>query len=124
LNDDLWVRTSIDLKCYDLSTILYELGVDNGFKLFVNGTQVAAANAEGYTSRWEYSGLLPAGTLVSGANVIALALEDHGFSTAFDMQITGRIDPNCVPGVPDGGLTLAMLGVGLFTLRASRRLLK
>ena len=88
--DDLWLRTSVDLTGYDLSSIRWHLGVDNGYALFVNGAQVSSDNAEGYTSRWEYGGAFPAGTLRPGDNVVALALEDHGGATAFDMQITGQ----------------------------------
>ena len=34
---DLWVRTSIDLTGVDLSSVLWDLGVDNGFNLYSNG---------------------------------------------------------------------------------------
>lgn len=86
--DDLWVRTAIDLTGIDLSTVLWGLGVDNGFKLYANGTLVASGYAEGYTFRWEYSGGFGS-ALVPGVNVIAVALEDRGGATAFDMEITG-----------------------------------
>ena len=49
-------------------------------------------NAEEYTFRWEYSGDFGA-ALVPGVNVIAVALEDHGGATAFDMEITGPPPP-------------------------------
>ena len=45
---------------------------------------VASDNAEGFTFRWEYSGTFP--SLNAGTNVIAVALEDHGGATAFDME--------------------------------------
>jgi hypothetical protein len=95
-NDDLWVRTTVDLTGFDLSTVHWDLGVDNGFKLYANGILVASATAHGYTFRWEYSGGF-GGALVSGVNYIALALDDYGTSTAFDMQITGS--PNLPFGV-------------------------
>lgn len=94
-DDDLWVRTTVDLTHVDLNSVRWFMGVDNGYKLYVNGVLVSANNAEHYTWKWEYSGDFgPA--LVQGVNVIAVALEDHGGLTAFDMQITGR---SLLPGV-------------------------
>jgi hypothetical protein len=111
--DDLWVRTTINLSGYFLDSIAYNLGVDNGYALYVNGNLVASGNAEGYTSRWEYSGTIPSAFLTSGDNYVALALEDHGGLTAFDMEITGA-------PVPEPG-TLALLGGGLVVLRSRLR---
>jgi hypothetical protein len=101
--DDLWVRTTVDLTGIDLGSVNWDLGVDNGYKLYVNGVLVSSANAEGFTFRWEYSGAFPAADLLPGLNVIALALEDHGGATAFDMQVTG--DP--IPEPSTGALMLA-----------------
>lgn len=96
--DDLWVRIALDFTGFDVSTALWDLGVDNGFKLYANGTQVGGANAEGYTFRWEYSGNFAASPLNAGLNIIAVALEDHGGLTAFDMQITADpVNPVPVP---------------------------
>jgi PEP-CTERM motif-containing protein len=114
--DDLWVRVSIDLTGYDLSTVAWDLGVDNGYSLFANGAAISSNNAEGYTYRWEYSGGF-GGNLVAGANVIAVALEDHGGLTAFDMQITGRRLPKATP---EPGI-LALLGLGLLGVAFARR---
>lgn len=108
--DDLWVRTSINVSSLDLGTILWDLGVDNGFKLYANGILVAQNNAEMYTNRWEYSGDFGS-ALIDGVNVIALALEDHGGLTAFDMQITGREKPNA--SVPEAGTSFFLFGLGL-----------
>jgi hypothetical protein len=90
--DDLWVRTEIDLTGYDLSTVSWDLGVDNGFTLFANGTPVGSGAASGGTTEWEYSGGF-GDSLVAGPNVIAVALNDWGGATGFDMQITGELDP-------------------------------
>lgn len=111
--DDLWVRTTIDLTGYQLSTAAWNLGVDNGFKLYANGVLVQGANAEGYTFRWEYNGVFLPGTLVNGVNVIAVALEDHGGLTAFDMQVTAD-------AVPEPA-SLLLFGTGAAVLARARR---
>jgi hypothetical protein len=110
----MWVKTSVDLSGYNPNTIGYDLGVDNGFELLVNGNPVTSNNAEGYTYRWEYSGSISPGFLVPGVNDILVKLEDHGGLTAFDMQITGD-------AVPDGGTTVALLGLSLSGLAFLRR---
>jgi hypothetical protein len=112
----LEVKTTLDLTGFDLSTISWDLGVDNGFALSVNGNPVAADNAEGYTSRWEYSGMFPAADLHSGLNLVDVVLEDHGGLTAFDMQISGRQ----TNGVPDAASSLQLLGFALLGLGAIR----
>jgi hypothetical protein len=114
--DDLWARRAVDLTGWDLNTVLWDLGVDNGFKLYMNGTLIASANGEGYTFRWEYSGNFAA-TLLPGINILAVALEDHGAATAFDMQITG--DQQQTP-IPEPGSVLLVL-TGIAALRARLR---
>ncbi len=109
--DDLWVRTTVDFTGFVLSSIAWDLGVDNGYTLYLDGVLIASHNGEGYTHRWEYGGVFPGAT--TGSHIVAVALEDHGALTAFDMQITG--DP-----VPEPG-TLLLLGAGLAGLGLLRR---
>jgi hypothetical protein len=109
LDDNLWVRTAVNLPA-QLQSLNWNLGADNGFKLFVNGVLIAADNAEGFTSRWEYSGGIPLNLVGPGAQVIAVALEDHGGLTAFDMEILGTATPEpasvalCVIGLLGAGI--------------------
>jgi hypothetical protein len=94
--DDLLVRKVIDLTNIDLSKpIHWFMGTDNGMTLYVNGIKVTSRNDEGYAYKWEYSGRLDPAlyNLVNGPNIIAVALEDHGGLTAFDMMITGESTP-------------------------------
>ncbi len=112
--DDLWARTTFDLTGYDPSTVFWNLGVDNGFKLYLNGTLIASDMREGYTCRWEYSGIF-GDALLPGVNIIAVALEDHGVATAFDMNVIGDPQP-----VPEPGATLMLMGMGLAALGGLR----
>lgn len=114
--DDLWVRHAVDLTGFNLASITWDLGVDNGYKLYMNGTLVSSANAEGFTSRWEYSGAF-GGLLVPGVNVLAVALEDHGGLTAFDMQVSGD---RAVTSAPEPASALLLL-TALAGARLARR---
>lgn len=121
LADDLWVRRTIDLSDFDplTQTLQWNLGVDNGYALYVNGVLLSQDNAEGFTFRWEYTGAVPASMLVAGDNWIAVALEDHGELTAFDMEITTGATP---PPVPEPASILLWLGgLGLVPVLNRRR---
>jgi hypothetical protein len=111
--DDLWVRLALDLTDYDLTTVFWQMAVDNGYKMYLNGTLLGSDNQEGYTWAWEYSGAFPNAT--QGLNILALALEDHGVRTAFDMEITGTPIPAPEPA------TMTLVGLGGLALAARRR---
>jgi hypothetical protein len=117
--DDLWVRQVIDLSGYKLDTITWDLGVDNGFKLYINGKAnlAGSGNAEGYTYRWEYSGKFAQSLLNPGFNTIAVALNDYGGMTAFDMQVSGEKVPG--PCALVGLVGMAFTGLIRFRRRRS-----
>lgn len=94
------------------SQVTVRIAVDNGFDLYVNGTLVGSANAEGYTNYWEYEFDITPGLLTVGNNIIAVQLEDHGGATAFDMEIEGV--------VPEPA-SMAALGMGALALLRRRR---
>lgn len=100
---DPLLRTSFSLLAPAAQTVY--LGVDNGFTMYVNGVQVAAANAGGFTNRWEYIFTIPADRFTPGTNTIAIALDDYGGLTAFDMKMEGP-----VPSPASAGL-LALAGL-------------
>lgn len=114
--NDLWVRKAVDFSGFDLASATWGLGVDNGYSLYVNGQMISSGNAEGYTYRWEYGGTF-GNSLHSGINFIAVALEDHGGLTAFDMQISAAVAP--VPEPETYAMMLA--GLGLLGMMARRR---
>ncbi|MCP9926249.1 M10 family metallopeptidase C-terminal domain-containing protein, partial [Synechococcus lacustris C3-12m-Tous] len=91
-NEQLWVRKKVDLSGYDLSKIQFYTGVDNGLKLYVNGTQIFEESSHGFASRWEYARTIPESALKNGDNIFAIALNDDGGHTAFDFFLTS--DPN------------------------------
>jgi len=93
-----------------LSNIILNVASDNGFMIFVNENLIAKANAEGYTSYWEYSFSIDASPFVLGENDIRVVAEDHGVATFFDMQLTADVDP-----VPEP-TTMLLLGAGMVGL--------
>jgi len=110
-NTDLALQTTYNLSGTINGNLTLNVASDNGFIVFVNGTQVAKANAEGFTSYWEYSLSVDPSVFVQGTNVIEVLAEDHGGLTFFDMQMKGDVTAPVVP-VP-GAALLASMGVGL-----------
>jgi len=120
LDDDLWVRTQLDLSAHEVGKLQLQwaLGADNGYKLYFNGVLLSQDNAESFTYRWEYSGTVPASLLNPTDNWIAVALEDHGGLTAFDMTVTAG--DNGQPPIPEPQSAVLMLG-GLAAILAMVR---
>lgn len=120
-NTDIWVRKTINLTGFNLSAINWGLGADNAYTLFLNGTQVSSGDAEGYTSRWEYSGVFNSALLNPGTNYIAVALHDRGGMTAFDMQVTGRLTPVPEPATYGFMGAAGLAGLAFWRRRRARR---
>lgn len=106
-NTDIALRKTINIPNNIVGNLTLNVASDNGFMIFVNGDQVAKANAEGYTSIWEYTfAISPSDYILGTDNVVEVLAEDHGGLTYFDMKLTG-----VVPA--PGAILLAGLGTGL-----------
>jgi hypothetical protein len=101
--------------------------------MYINGvysTNVGLVNAEGNAYRWENIFDIPAAYTVTGDNLFALQLEDHGGLTGFDMMITSQVGTDnplftTLPPAPPTGvpepLTISLFGAGLAGAVALRR---
>jgi len=106
---DLALQQTISFDPNNFENFNLKVAVDNGFILFVNGTQVAKQNAELFTYYWEYDMDIAPSYFTSGMNTISVFAEDHGGSTYFDMKITADLKAQPVP-VP---AAIVLLGSGL-----------
>ena len=131
VNADPYLRTSFTLSAPTALTVW--IGVDNGINsLYLNGVlATAGVNAEGNAFRWESVFDVPAVYTVSGLNVLALQLEDHGGLTGFDMMVTAddaAINPPITTNSPPTSVpepaTFLLLASGVASLAAFRRKLK
>lgn len=95
--------------------------VDNGYDIYLNDVWVSGANAEGYTSHWEYTEFIPASSFKPGLNWIAFHLEDHGGATGWNFALLGDEKGLAAAPLPS---TLILVGsnlVGFLMLRIRRK---
>jgi PEP-CTERM motif len=118
--NDFWVRRTVDFSGLNLATLHWDIGVDNGYTLYLNGIQISTNIGPNSADRWEYSGDF-GGAAVAGNNIIALALNDFSGATAFDMQITADLTRQVDPVPAPEPATIALLGMGTALVFASRK---
>ena len=102
VNYDPFLRKKINLAT-DMTNVVLSVAVDNGFILYIDEVEVASANAGGFTEYWEYTFNLS--DLSAGEHQLAIALDDYGGLTTFDMMLEGE-------AVPEPA-TMAVLGLGV-----------
>lgn len=114
-NTDLALYKTFEVSGMVTGDLKLNVASDNGFLIFLNDQLLAQANAEGFTSYWEYTFTLSPGSayINSGTNVLKILAEDHGGLTFFDMKLSGNVVPS--PG------SLALAGLALLGLAAAGR---
>lgn len=101
------------------TNVVAKFGVDNGIFVWLDGVYLLGERRPGGVSLGEHTVML--GDLTAGTHYLQLLLEDHGSTNGYAVSITAD---EFIPAPPDGSVplpaTLALLGVGIFGLRARR----
>ena len=115
VGDDLALQTTTTLSGNVIGDVTLNVAIDNGAKVFINGTDVFFADAGGYTTIWEYTTTISGSLFNAGLNTISVLASDYGGLTFFDMQLVaedGIGPPSAVP-VP---AAVWLFGTALFGL--------
>jgi hypothetical protein len=110
INDETAIVYVLDGGAFGLSNVHFDLGVDNGLFVWIDGVFKFGAMAPGGSSLGEYQ--LDVASLSAGQHFVQILREDHGGLTGFD--ILAKADVNATQ-VPEPG-TLMLLGAGLIGL--------
>lgn len=111
---DLALQKSFTIDGALAGPLTLNVAIDQGFVLFVNGTQEAArAYDDNFTNYWEYTFSLPSEYFHAGNNIIQVLAEGSGWTRYFDLALTADVNPAIpVDAVPEPA-TLLLLGSGL-----------
>lgn len=114
---DLALQQVFTLSGSVIGDVTLNLAVDNGAKVFVNGTQVFYADAGGYTNIWEYTQTVSGSLFNSGLNTVSVLANDYGGATYFDMKLVAS--DGVSSSVPEPSI-IVLFGAGLAGLGFAR----
>jgi hypothetical protein len=107
VNDETAIVYVLDGGKAGLSNVEFDLGVDNGLFVWIDGIFKLGAMAPYGSNLGEYH--LDLGSLSAGKHFVQILREDHGGSTDFDILAKGDVNP---ARVPEPG-TMLLVGTGL-----------
>lgn len=115
INTETAIVYSLDAGMTGLSDMLVEVGVDNGFYMWLDGLYIYGAMAPGYTYPGEYEYSVSIGGLNPSTHFLQVLREDHGGGSGLNIRVTGTPNP-----IPEPA-TLLLLGLGGLSLLRRRR---
>jgi hypothetical protein len=91
-NTDLALTKTVLINGIFTDPLTLYAASDNGFIVFVNGTEVFRTNRSFYTEYWEYAISVNPSVFSWGLNTISVLAEDHGDVAFFDMELIGDLE--------------------------------
>ena len=89
VNSETAIAYEVDAGKCGARNVTGSFGVDNGIFVWVNGVYAFGALAPGTASAGEY--VVSLGNMARGMNFVQILREDHGGSTGYSVQITGKM---------------------------------